>query len=421
MLTIVKRAATAAFSLLALTMPALAQSELSAEQGLECFVWLDVDAAMAEYEQVLVTEAPTSDLAFAPFFLMPRYQSAIGQPGFAFLAITEWLGATAGNEYELWGNPTGGLHLTSSQLVTDPLPADDETEPPDALAIKDVEIGGDALIVAARLLTRSGEKARAGALFARALDIARETTEGSMWQRARYLESLFAMWAASGLGVNAAEAARDLDTADGALARLAIAEGLALTGDVTATTDAAGNLSGSLPLMGELTIAEAWRRHGETEQARATLDHAAQALDTGSSATRMPETYRRLAQGYALVGETALAQRLMLASVTERRLRDGLAWTDITPMIACHDLDMALGLVAEGAGGSGQSDPMAVVDVLIAAAASGAGKAAYTFAMNQPELVNRTLYLLATAIGLRHGKLAADPALPCATVTVVGD
>ena len=43
---------------------------------------------------------------------------------------------------------------------------------------------------------------------------------------------------------------------------------------------------------------------------------------------------------------------------------------DITPMVACHDLD-------------------------------------------------RALYLLAAAISLRHGTLADAPGLPCATVTVV--
>ena len=103
----------------------------------------------------------------------------------------------------------------------------------------------------------------------------------------------------------------------------------------------------------------------------------------------------------------------MLADLGTRQLREGLAWTDIAPMIACYDLDMALELAGV--------DPMAVADVLVAAAASGAGQAAYTFAANQAQDFDRTLYLLATVIGLRHAKLAADPSLPCATVTVIAN
>ncbi len=406
--------------------PGLTQAaELTAEQaeicglvgarGLECFVWYDTSIAMTEYEQVMVTDGPTSDLAFAPFFLMPRYQAAIGQPGFAFQSITEWLEATAGNEFELWDNPTGGLHLTASQIAADPLPAGEDVEPADALAIANPDIRGDALIETARLLARAGETARAGAMFARAIDIALKTADSEMWHRDRHLQTLFAMWAKTGPAINAMEAAGELSGVDSAFARLSIVEGLALTGDANATANAARALPGWLPLMGEIAVAEAYRRQGHNAEAKTTLDGVVQALVDEDGPARRAETYRRLAQGYALLGETITAERLMMADVAQRQLHEGLMWTDIAPMIACHDLLMALRLVTEAGAGSA-----AVVDVLIAASASGGGRAAYQFALDQPDVLNRALYLLATAIGLRHGTLADDPGLPCATVTVIG-
>jgi len=381
-------------------------------QGLECFVWLDANAAMADYEKMMVTNPPETDIAFAPFFLMPRYQAAIGQPGFAFAAITEWLKATASNEYELWGNPSAGLYVTAAELTTDPLPSAIDTEPPQGIGIEDPDIRGDAMIAAGRLLARAGEIARANAIFTLALDIARETAQGDMWQRAGHVERLFAMWAASGLAVNANEAARNLAPVDSALARLAVVEGLALTADAEATAAAAQALPGWLPLLGEMAVAEAWRRQGQTDAARATLDRAAQELENAGGEARTDETYRRLAQGYALLGDTARAGELLVADPQNKRLRDGLAWTDIAPMVACHDLAAGLELAGD--------DPVAIADVLTAAAASGQGEAAHGFATGRSDTFERALYLVATVIGLRHARLVDDPDLPCASVTVVG-
>jgi hypothetical protein len=337
---------------------------------------------------------------------MPRYQAAVGQPGAAFVAITDWLEATASNEYELWGNPSEGLYVTAAELAADPLPAGSDIEAPDALAIVDPEIRLDAMIVAARLLAASGETSRADALFRRAAG-----DMGDAVDRTR----VFAMWAAAGFALPAAEAAAGLEPESGTRARLAIAEGLAFTGNVAATEAAVANLQDWLAARGDMALAEAYRRAGQADRARASLDRAGAALQADGKAA--PEAWRRLAQGYALLGETQAARQAMLIDANGRDLREGLAWRDIAPMVACHDLPFALGLLDQG---GGERDPTAVVDVLVAAAASGDGQNAHIFASGQTDSFKRVLYLLATVIGLRHAKLADDPALPCATVSVIG-
>ena len=387
-----------------------------AVSGLACRVWIDFNESLLAYQDELAAGGNLTPDAFAPFFLMPRFQSAVGQPDAAFQSIADWLVETEGDAYALWGNPTEGLYRSSSWLSTDPLRAGEMAALPDALAISDLEIRADALIVTARILAANGDEERARAMFTLAWDIVHNDMEGDLWERTRQLGSLFAMWAAAGYGDDAEEAAAQLAETEAAFARLAMVEGVAATGDDAKTATLAERLPGWLPLLGQISLAEAYRRNGDREQARATLDAAAEALESGEGAARNPAAHLRLAQGYAMLGDTAAARTVLDSYDAGPHLAGGLARPDIAPLVACHDMGQALRLISEDA--NGRPDPMDVVDILVAASASGAGDDAYAVAAAQQHAFTRSLYLLAVSIGLKHGALSAFPDTPCSTVSI---
>lgn len=384
--------------------------------GLACRVWIDFNESLRDYQDELAAGGNLTPDAFAPFFLMPRFQSAVGQSDAAFQSIAGWLQETEGDAYALWGNPTDGLYRSSSWLSTDPLSNDETAALPDALSIDDLEIRTDALIVTARILAANGDDERARAMFALAWDIVHNDMEGDMWERTRQLGSLFAMWAAAGYSDDAGEAAASLSETDAAFARLAMVEGVAATGDHAMTATLAERLPGWLPLLGQISLAEAYRRQGDEIQARATLDEAAAALESGKGAAGNPAVHLRLAQGYAMLGDTAAAGATLESYDAGPHLDGGLARPDIAPLVGCHDLGQALRLISEDA--NGRPDPMDVVNVLVAASASGAGADAYTLANAQQHAFTRSLYLLAVSIGLKHAALSAFPDTPCSTISI---
>ncbi|MEM7123744.1 MAG: hypothetical protein AAF563_20880 [Pseudomonadota bacterium] len=387
-----------------------------AVSGLACRVWIDFNESLLAYQDELAAGGNLTPDAFAPFFLMPRFQSAVGQPDAAFQSIADWLGETEGDAYALWGNPTEGLYRSSSWLSTDPLHADETAVLPDVLAINDLEVRADALIVTARMLAANGDEERARAMFALAWDIVHNDMEGDLWERTRQLGSLFAMWAAAGFGDDAEEAAARLSETDAAFARLAMVEGAAATGDHTMTMALAERLPGWLPLLGQISLAEAYRRQGDEAQARATLDAAADAMENGDGAARNPAAHLRLAQGYAMLGDMAAARAALESYDAGPHLEGGLARPDIAPLVACHDMGQALRLISEDA--NGRPDPMDVVNILVAASASGAGDEAYAVAAAQQHAFTRSLYLLAISIGLKHRELSAFRGTPCSTVSI---
>ncbi len=384
--------------------------------GLACRVWIDFNESLLAYQDELAAGGNLTSEAFAPFFLMPRFQSAVGQPDAAFQSIAGWLQETEGDAYALWGNPTDGLYRSSSWLSTDPLSADDTAALPDALAISDLEIRTDALIVSARMLAQTGDDERARAMFALAWDIVHNDMEGDMWERTRQLGSLFAMWAAAGYSDDAEVAAASLTETDAAFARLAMVEGIAAAGDHDMTATLADDLPGWLPLLGRISLADAYRRQGDEARARAILRAAAEALENGDGAAGNPAAHLRLAQGYAMLGDTAAARAALESYDAGPHLDGGLARPDIAPLIACHDVGLALRLISDDA--NGRPDPMDVVNILVAASASGDGADAYTIATAQQHAFTRSLYLLAVSIGLKHEALSRFPGVPCSTVSI---
>lgn len=387
-----------------------------AVSGLACRVWIDFNESLIAYQDELSAGGNLMPDAFAPFFLMPRFQSAVGQPDAAFQSIADWLRETESDAYALWGNPTDGLYRSSSWLSTDPLRAGETATLPDALAINDLEIRTDALIVTARILAGNGDDESARAMFALAWDIVHDDMEGDLWERTRQLGSLFAMWAVAGYSDDAEEAAARLSETDAAFARLAMVEGAAATGDHAMTASLAERLPGWLPLLGQISLAEAFRRQGDDGRARATLDAAAEALASGGGAANNPAAHLRLAQGYAMLGDIAAARAALESYDAGPHLDGGLARPDIAPLVACHDMDLALRMISEDA--NGRPDPMDVVNILVAASASGAGDEAYAVAVAQPQAFTRSLYMLAVSIGLKHGDLSAFPGIPCSTVSI---
>ena len=384
--------------------------------GLACRVWLDFNANLAIYQEELATGGNVSSNAFAAFFMMPRFQAAVGQPGAAFQSITEWLRAAANDEYALWGNPTDGLYQSSSSLATDLLSVDGPADMPDAMAIDDPAVRTDALIVAGRLFAEAGEDQRSRAMFALAWDIVRQKLDGDMWRRAQQLRPLFAMWASADFVEQANAAAAALDPVDSGLARLAMAEGLAAAGEIEATAAIADDLPGWLPVLGKMALAESYRRQGQDSRAHDILDEAAGELDAGVGAARTSMAYLRLAQGYAMLGDITTASSAMLRDIGSSRLLDNLARPDVAPIVACHDMNLALQLISDVA--DGQPEPQDVVAILIAASGSGSGQAAYDLATAQQDAFTRSLYLLAVAIGLKHRDLSPFPAIPCTAVSL---
>ena len=236
------------------------------------------------------------------------------------------------------------------------------------------------------------------------------------WSDARVLRSIgpyyFTPWAAAGFADDALQYAATLEQGAEAWAMVYIADGLAMRGDIDATKRVIKGMPGDFPMLGQIALAEAYRQAGDSTTALTLLDEAAYEFEFLTVGLRDWKAQRRLAIGYALLGDLEAAEYAMARAAYAEDMFD-YYWRAVAPVVACYDFHKALGLITDR---SGYRNQEATVEILVAAAASGHGEAAYEFAKEEDRLIRRLSYLGAVAIGLRHAEDAAPDAIPCATL-----
>ena len=282
--------------------------------------------------------------------------------------------------------------------------------------------------VLAYRLAEAAEAEKASELFAAAADdvlTSCATFEYFCWAGLDR-RNLFRAWGASGMANDALLRAADLDAFGSEEALVAIAEGLGLAGDAdtvarligmsgrvwhdAAPADGIGDADIALDagrdhyrLRMALALAEAHRRSGGVTAAMAVLEEAHDAL--GLPQGLFDVTNRSLvARAYILLGDVERG-RLMVEDSEQT-----VNWLVVAPSLACHDLALALELPPRRYG-YGDRNPVVTAETLLAAAASGQGEDAYAFALAEPKLSLRLLYLMASATGLHLATAGpqADP------------
>jgi hypothetical protein len=175
-----------------------------------------------------------------------------------------------------------------------------------------------------------------------------------------------------------------------------------------------------MPILGKAAIAEAYRQSGDPQTALSLLDQTAHDIEVAPAGLRSWRVLRRLAIGYALLGDLEMAEYMMIQTVHDPSMLDN-NWRAVAPAVACHDVGLALDLIADRVRANSEPyrNPEATVEVLIAAAASGHGATAYSFAAAEENLTERLLYLLAVRIGLLRAAEVPPDAIPCSTLNAI--
>lgn len=380
---------------------------------LVCRVLVELEHEFEIYSQGLIEAEWLWPLDWEPLFLGQRILVGSGQVVRAFESSADYH-ARPGLEtpsHALLGTFSPAEVLSRIELVSsyDPVPrvSDDEI---DALFAR--EFGGNqawAKLMTARILAANGLSERANTLFA-SLDTGRYTT------RAPIASPLHVLWASAGEADAAIAGASALFPVTRGFVELSIAEGLALRGDIDGVQTLINGLPGDLPVLGILPLAEAYRRTGDSQRAKELLDKAGDALSELNAGLRGRGSDIRLAQGYAILGESEAAISTLAPYMNEY---DRSYVSDyIAPLIACHDLERALSLIARERF-DGTIDYLAsqVAELLISAAASGNGEQAFSFAQQEESLVDRTHFLMAVVIGLAQKFNLPDGSPACATRT----
>ena len=303
-------------------------------------------------------------------------------------------------------------------VVRDPVAQTDPGSLPSVEEL-DVDAVGDwALIMLASALAANGEHAKANTVFRMAADHVAESGFELGWDYVPVSRSLgpyyFTPWATAGLEQEALDYIATFSAASRAWAMVYIADGLAMRGDVEAIRRLIEDMPGEFPVLGKLSLAEAYRRTGDDDTALKLLDEAAHALEFVSPGLRDWKSQRRLAIGYALLGEQESAAYALHRLGNAPSFSD-YHWRFVVPAIACHNVHEALGFITDK---QGYRDLPATVEILISAAVSGQGEAAYRIAKDENHLVRRLTYLMAVLVGLRQAEDVPTSAIPCSTVSI---
>jgi hypothetical protein len=201
--------------------------------------------------------------------------------------------------------------------------------------------------------------------------------------------------------------------------RFDLAEGVAMTGNVAMVEEVIAKLDWALSPLGHLALAEAYRQAGNSEAARQMLDNMPETLDGLPGSGWHSIILMRKARGYAVLGDIETTMAIM-EEVTNHGEQPN-HWTSITPFIACYDFELALELLrkSELRFAYGDNTPLMdaeLIEVLVAASASGHGEAAYAYVGNNPNLLDRTIGLMAITIGLLQDFHTPDDTVPCSTL-----
>lgn len=390
------------------------------ETSLACAVALETIRSLSAWSAALDRTDPTWSVGYEPSTLFPRLAAAEGELDIAVAHVIRLL-PEAYPEY-VWSFTMGDLRATAWAITRDPLPAEAGIN---AATIDDADLaraGFWAQVTAARALAAVGKDEAARALFRAAAEdrFADPGTDPRRFHNIAY--SILSLWAASGYPDDAlAFASEERWHIWDEYGRLAVADGLAATGNVAATRAVIDTLGPPWSILGKFSIAEAERRSGNPETARALVD----AVWTELQETKgwFANQHRlRAAVIYALLGDLD-AMHEALGTLGTRPHAYLTVWPKLTPYIACHDLQAAIDLLIPTEDGipAKLRWPRAwdLVDPLIAAAASGQGEAAYAVARHAPRPDDGTLFLMATLIGLRQAQDLPSDAPPCSTLMLL--
>ena len=352
-----------------------------------------------------------------PLMFYPRLVAAEGWPEKAISAAIPFLpdDPTILANWRFSGM-FGDLRRTLRATANDPLPPL-SAETLESLNDADLERAGPwAMVLAARAWAAAGDETRARATFLAAAQASLDMASSVPGRLGKIDEMIFVQWAAAGFSDDALAFVAEWSEVDAAYAALSVAEGVALTGDIEATRSMVRSLRGVLPLLGGLVVAEAERRAGDPDASHATLDATVAALEEQRSSWLLSKSRVRLAQAYAALGDFEAMREAAGWSG-----REGFAyydyWPDIAPFVACHDLNLALELLVPPERTTqfdfAEPEPWHAADVLLSAAASGQGEAAYAVARDTPNPGNRTLLMMAVLTGLAMQDARAPHAPGC--------
>ncbi|MGY8995870.1 MAG: hypothetical protein ACKVH7_05450 [Alphaproteobacteria bacterium] len=377
--------------------------------SLICNVLADMMRELEAYSEALARITPSGTHQFDPLFLSERLMAANGQLSRAILSSEDFHDHLNYEVSKLGLSSLAYLSEVEWDIVTDPQPRADPEEIEELLNFDYENLSSSMQIAVAKALVGTEHDQTATMLYERA-------AEFRIGIRARHTDPIYTVWAASGQVAAALDHANELTGTHNAFALLGIVEGVALSGDVAQVAALVEALPGDLPVLGELALAEAYRRSGDDSTARGILDAAQESIALKPAGIRGRRADVRLAQGYALLGdlETAIA---LVGPYTERSMSTYF-WGSIAPHIACHDLDRAIGLIAEKRfDGASHYNQSSIVDVLVAGAASGHIEIAHAFAMQEEGLLKRTLYLVAVVTGIHQYLAVPMDAAPCWTLS----
>ncbi len=386
------------------------------EASLACTVAIETWRALSAYMGSVDSLGELPGEALGPAMYLPRLLIAEGELANAIESFLDRLPEDGGSAWD------GRLALRYADLerslwaiAADPLPVL-SAESLTTLETLDLERAGPwAMIAAARTWARAGDHERARTTF-RALAEA-YFGPGKPGGRLRHLERLLMAWAAAGYGDDALAFVAAWPRIDAAYATLSVVEGMAITGDVEATLAAADTLQGALRLVGELSVAEAERRAGDPAAALARLDGLAATLEHESR--WLAHEYRvRIVQGYALLGDFD-AMRDAAGTADDNAYAYHHFWPPVAPLVACHDLALAVELVTRRdrlMADLGLPEAWDLVDILVVAARQGQGEEAFAVARNARRPLDRTLLLMAVLTGLLQAEHSPPDAPPCSTM-----
>jgi hypothetical protein len=382
--------------------------------------WRSLSAFVAALEEDEISPYQSLD----PMFFYPRLVAAEGDLGEAIDLALKMDPDGAARGLPWYANTKSDLLDTLNAIAVDPVSPTD-VGVLSTLALADLELAGPwAMVSVARVLASVGNEKQARTLFQAAADAAfsdPRVETGTASKISRDMQArLLAVWAASSFSVDALAYVADWAPLNRGYAALAIADGLAWTGDIEATRTLVESLEGALPMLGGLAIAEAERRSGDAEAALDRL-HATQ-QDMTQMRQWLVKQYRlRFAQAYALLGDfDAMHDAAGWAGTNSFAYFN--FWPKVAPFVACHDLPRAIALMAnEAALMADDRAPYAwhLVDTLIAAAAAGHGEEAFAVARHTENDLHRTLLFMAVLTGLRQGQDIPAGAPACATLMLV--
>ncbi len=366
-----------------------------------------IDDLVTNTEEYLRRVSETESLnpyATTPFYMMPRLAAASGNLARANEIIQDYHQRylprpVTDSVFDF--DPVREVVRYSVNIASDPLPSMDPADIPDPVQLEDQGAAEWMRIATARALAATGETDKARAAF---MMIA----EAMPYHGA----NLFVPWATAGFADDALASVTGLRLVPQARAKLNIAEGLAQRGDVEGVASILSELPGGMPILGQAALAEAYRRSGDPETALAILDDTARSIETAHVGVRDHEAYRRIAIGYALLGDIEMTEYMMLRVIHDPSWAQ-YHWEMVAPFIACHDFNLAMEL-----SGAADTGSVAMTELLISATRAGHGEETYGFAKGQESLIDRTLYIMAVTIGVIQSDTVPPDAVPCSTFSI---